>query len=274
MSDPVWESVPSFSLEKKILGTPSSSADLSGSFKVLWDSENLYVLITVTDDTIGNTDTTSYLNDNVEIFIDGDNAKGITYDSNDVQYRFVRGATTIIATPPDGKTVDVDAVQKELTGGYSAEFSLPLATIGGAISENSLIGFDVHCADNDGAGRKSKLAWASDNDNGWGNPSVFGTLKLKAVDVTGLKTAGLCGRLANKTGVMYCAGKSNHASIIVNASVGGNGAVSLFDCSGRRFSAKHLQRSVFNAGSLNPGTYIAVYTESNGIALRNRVVVY
>jgi hypothetical protein len=149
-----------------------------------------------------------------------------------------------------------------------------LATIGGAVAENSLIGFDVHCADNDGAGRKTKLAWASPNDDGWGNPSVFGTLKLGVAQVTSIKSAGVRKGSAGLSGTRHCTRQLNQTLLAIPGVGSDHGTLCLFDSKGRRFSAAQIKPSVFDVGLLKSGTYIAVYTATNGAVVSNPVFVF
>ncbi len=48
--DSVWDDQESFPMEQAIVGTVRNKKDLSGGFRVLWDAENLYLLIEVEDD--------------------------------------------------------------------------------------------------------------------------------------------------------------------------------------------------------------------------------
>ncbi|MBC8179568.1 hypothetical protein H8E88_00445, partial [candidate division KSB1 bacterium] len=64
-------------------------ADGSGIWKVLYDAENLYVLVDMTDDSLQNDSASSWQDDSVEIYFDGGNTKVNTpLSGDDHQYTF------------------------------------------------------------------------------------------------------------------------------------------------------------------------------------------
>ena len=68
----------------------SSDEDFSAYYKVLWDKDNLYVLVDVTDDNLTNDSSSDlwYEDDCIEVFIDADNSRSGNYDDNDYQFHF------------------------------------------------------------------------------------------------------------------------------------------------------------------------------------------
>ena len=66
--------------------------DHYSSFRTMWDEDYLYVFVQVVDEEVDGSERTSpWLNDCVELFFDGGNEKTATYDSSDVQWRWVYG---------------------------------------------------------------------------------------------------------------------------------------------------------------------------------------
>ncbi|MHC4557906.1 MAG: LamG-like jellyroll fold domain-containing protein, partial [Planctomycetota bacterium] len=64
-------------------------ANASGSWKVLYDSENLYVMVDITDDSLQNDSASSWQDDSVEVYFDGGNTKVDTpLSGDDHQYTF------------------------------------------------------------------------------------------------------------------------------------------------------------------------------------------
>jgi hypothetical protein len=64
-------------------------ADGSGTWKVLYDANNLYILVEVTDDSLKNDSANSWLDDSVEVYFDGGNTKLSTpLSGDDHQYTF------------------------------------------------------------------------------------------------------------------------------------------------------------------------------------------
>jgi len=157
--------------------TPESWYDLFATFKVMADADNAYVFIEVQDSVIDYT-FSNHQGDGVEIFFDGDNSKGSTYDGvNDTQIRI---------TVDDVELADTDsALSKEGTVfkvlltdlGYNIEASFPLAVL--QIDPGNTFGFEMQINDNDGAGdRETIMRWHSDDNDSWQNASLFGQAQL------------------------------------------------------------------------------------------------
>ncbi len=171
-----------YSINKLTLGTVSSTADLSGTWKALWDNTNLYVFIEITDDIKMNDSGTSWWEDDaVEIFIDADNSKGTTYGANDFQFAFRYNDATIRETKNNAIT-GVERSIVNFTGGYRLEVKIPWSTLTVTPAQNNQIGIDVQVNDDDNGGaRDGKMAWFGTNDNTWSNPSLMGTAQLTGV---------------------------------------------------------------------------------------------
>lgn len=176
-----WGGVSSHNLGNVVLGSVSDADDLAATFRVLWSSSHLYILVEVTDDITDNSASTDYENDCVELYIDGTNGKASSYTATDRQYRFIWNSSDIYEK--DGHTAGVELGQASTAEGFRMEIAIPWSSVGTTPSVGDYIGLDVHVGDNDGSGREGKLAWAATEDNAWQNPSVFGTAKLLATAV-------------------------------------------------------------------------------------------
>lgn len=167
-----------YDIENLINGSVSSSNDLSGYWTSLWDSTNLYFFAEITDDAKVNDGTTWYNDDCIEIYIDADNSKSTTYDSNDYQYTFKWNDTT----PGEQKhsaTTGVSYSMVSISGGYAFEAKIPWSTLGITPVADSLIGLDIHVNDDDDGGdRDGKKSWYALSDNSWSDPSKFATVLL------------------------------------------------------------------------------------------------
>lgn len=180
--DPAWSTVKVTPIDISTDGSNPDAADISGSFRALWDEDNLYLLVEVNDDAIGlGADAKVWNDDGVEIYIDANNDKNGTYEANadDYQYQFRRGDATVYET----KANNVNGVVFRETAtldGYRMEIRIPWSTIGQTPSLNALLGLEVQINDddNDDNLRDHKLSWSALMDNAWKDPSVFGTLKL------------------------------------------------------------------------------------------------
>jgi hypothetical protein len=190
--DPIWRSVSETWMTSFGNGTslPDDKADLYGSFKLMWDDNYIYGLLTTYDDVLFNGMTNSYENDSWEIYFDADNSKGTSYDGvNDCQLRFewqkdVDGSG-VDGTAPAALLADVQAgielaqLDFDAGNGYMIEFAIPLEAIQLDAAAGTKFGLELQQNDNDGTARDhiSKW-WLQSGDASWNNASVFGTAVL------------------------------------------------------------------------------------------------
>ncbi|MDA3928612.1 MAG: lamin tail domain-containing protein, partial [Prolixibacteraceae bacterium] len=175
--DASWNSINAISIENSLLGGSTTTSDFSAFFKSAWDTENLYVLVEVNDDTKVNDSSNDYQDDAIEIYIDINNDKLSSYDATDYQYTIAWGNQTINNNGP------IDNFQFTIADtetGYILEIKMPWATLGlNNPKSGELLGFDVHIQDDDdGAERDNKLSWFTTIDQSWQNPSLFATAEL------------------------------------------------------------------------------------------------
>jgi len=174
---------------------PSSDADCSGSWRMLWDGDYLYVLVDVNDEALYN-DTAfanSWQDDSVEVYFDGNNSKGGSTDQDDYQYCF-RWGPEVEPTPREyfhspGSLEGVKYAVITTDDGYLFEIGLPWSTlIGGPPAGGQLIGVDVFINDDDNGGdsRETQLSWHATEGTGWNTPSMWGTAWI----IPGRKASG------------------------------------------------------------------------------------
>jgi VCBS repeat-containing protein len=183
--DAAWSAAPVYAMSKVLLGSASSDSDLSGNWRAMWDSSNLYVYVSVLDDTdVHDNADNPWDDDSVEIYVDADNSKGTSYDGvNDYQYGFERTDGTVYTGYSSvTNTSGIQFSMPTQSGGYVLEVSIPWSTLGVSVSQGSLVGLDVHVNDDDDGGstRECKKAWFAITDDSWGDPSTFGTVELVA----------------------------------------------------------------------------------------------
>jgi hypothetical protein len=190
--DSPWESANYFIPTKLVKNTPGddgpSENDLSGKFYTLWDENNFYLFIEVTDDKIYTNIETDHQNDNIEVYFDLNNSKQSVYDGiDDDQLRFISGIDTINSK----RLVTADKLefaQKTTDDGYVFEIRFPWAALTSedfTASEGIDIGFDLMITDNDGSDKKDYiLAWNSPSNDAWQWASIFGTMKLLGTGTT------------------------------------------------------------------------------------------
>ena len=68
--DGVWLNVPANRMLKAMYDTPFGWADITGSFRLMWDEDNLSVYVQVVDETIRYDAPQSYNDDTIEIYFD------------------------------------------------------------------------------------------------------------------------------------------------------------------------------------------------------------
>ncbi|MFA5252704.1 MAG: sugar-binding protein, partial [Phycisphaerae bacterium] len=100
--DDLWSAAQVYKVKNVIYSPPSSPNDISADFRAMWDANNLYLLIDVTDDVLvndtrpdqavtlptGSTNIPWWYDDCLEVYIDADNSKSNQYGTDDAQYHF------------------------------------------------------------------------------------------------------------------------------------------------------------------------------------------
>jgi uncharacterized protein YjdB len=179
--DAAWNNVPSGTLGNVTLG--AMPADFAGSkWRAMYDATNLYVLVEVKDNNRFSDSGTSWWEDDVvEIFIDGNNSKGSSYDGvDDFQLGFRYNDTGIkIGGTSVTRTTGIVFAQHNVTNGYNIEVRIPWTTIGVTPGIGNKIGFEVEVDDDDNGGtRDSQVSAFATTPTAWSTPSVFGSVFL------------------------------------------------------------------------------------------------
>jgi len=180
IQDSSWSENQASSLENIIGGSITDNEDLSGQFRVTWDDNRLYILLTILDDIrVDDSGSSIHEDDGIELYIDLDNSKNTSYGPDDYKFRFAYNDDTVYERIRDA-TKDIEFKFLDTGVGYNAEISIPWTTLGYPPHENALIGFEIQVNDDDdGGGRDAKIAWWGIEDIAYENPSAFGTIKLK-----------------------------------------------------------------------------------------------
>ncbi|MHC4517819.1 MAG: sugar-binding protein, partial [Planctomycetota bacterium] len=167
--DACWADAHTYDLKNSYYGAPSSDADLSASFKTLFDEDNLYVLVDVTDEAHRNDSSEQWFDDGVEVFIDADRSRGQEYDDNDRQYFFSYDPTSpTMGESWGGDTAGIEYAFARTDAGYQLEVKFPWATLNTRPVPGTPIGLDVQVNDDDDGGeRDSKIAWHAPQDDAW-----------------------------------------------------------------------------------------------------------
>jgi hypothetical protein len=181
--DAAWDNAVVYPIENKLFADFSYD-DFSATWKGLWDNDNLYLMVEVKNskELVTVLQNNWWEDDVVEVYIDGDNAKGTTYRAElDYQFGFryndpgVRKGTGV----KDENIVGIKHAYVATAGGYNMEISIPWASLGmtSLVEVGHILGFDVQPNWGKGLG---KLLWHDTKGQAWNNPSLMGEVKLVA----------------------------------------------------------------------------------------------
>lgn len=175
--DETWQSAPAVRLKRSVVVLTRTDPDQwpKSLFRCLWDEKFLYVLAEVDDSTPGNTNSTPWEQDSVEIFLDENQGRTKFFQADDAQIRVAR---TGHVTGTDFREPEVvrSAVMKT-DRGYLVEMAIDWRTIKPESAKK--IGIDFQVSDDPGIGRRMAiLKWSDPSDETWRDTSRYGTLIL------------------------------------------------------------------------------------------------
>lgn len=178
--DAIWNSVPSRNIDNVTFG--SRPTDYSGKWRAIATADRLFLLVEVADALKTNDSGSSWWEDDViEIFIDGNNSKGTTYDgANDFQLGFRWNEPVIqVGGNSVNRTNGIVKSHYATAAGHTLEVSIPWSTIGVTPAVGDRIGLDISVDDDDNGGaRDSQLTSFATTPMGWSDPSLFGSVYI------------------------------------------------------------------------------------------------
>jgi len=195
-------------------------ADGSGTWQVLYDEENLYVILDVTDDVLQNDSDSAWQDDSVEVYFDGGNTKLDTpLSGDDHQYTFGWTADDIQGTNITGYTDGIEHAQVTTDTGWRIEIKMPWLSIQDAAPlAGDLIGIDCYYNDDDDGGdsREGKMLSISTVE-GWNDASQWGTGILAVIpEPVDPGTDGLAAYYALENNTEDSSGNELHGTIVGN----------------------------------------------------------
>ena len=170
----------------------------TSTFGVLWDDNYLYIAASVQDNSLFNDSSNPWEDDGIEIYIDGNNDKGGTYDLNDLQVIKEYSGTDLFTS----RTVTgVLHANQTISGGYTIEVAIPWSALDNlSVGEGTEIGFSLGVNDDDnGTNRESQVVWAGTSSN-YNNTNGFGVVILGAPSGGGTVPAQPSALSASATG--------------------------------------------------------------------------
>jgi endo-1,4-beta-xylanase len=170
--DQVWKRAQEITTGVFVLGTSGATARV----KTLWDSGHLYVFATVTDSLLSKASANPWEEDSIEVFLDQNNAKTTSYQSDDAQYRVNFDNEQSFGGA--ASAARIVSATRETSTGYIVEAAITFDAVQPV--PGTLIGFDFQVND-DGAGdgvRTSVKTWSDTEGTAFQDPSRFGVLRL------------------------------------------------------------------------------------------------
>ncbi|KAA3663387.1 MAG: T9SS C-terminal target domain-containing protein [Calditrichaeota bacterium] len=201
MEDAAWANYPLISSNQWVdgpLGAELGWQDNSFDFRAAWYSDNLYVIVYASHDTLIEDrpagQEVQYWNDtSIEFWLDFDNSKSVeSKDDNDVNFGFSWDAASGVDETIGGNMADTvkTAMQRAAMVtkyGVIYELAIPLALAPTplALQEGTVFGFDIGNIDDDAGSSTKATYWATTNTI-WKDPSLWGTAKLMGPLVSGV----------------------------------------------------------------------------------------
>ncbi len=182
----IWDTAIQYDLLQSIDGSAANSSDFSAYYKVIWDKDNLYLVINVSDDFLLNDSPAGLesFDDGVELYLDIGNEKSASYDGVDDHHFLFRWNDPDIYHVSEGQINPAGALAEfvNTANGYTYEILLPFSVIGNGMQGN-VIGIDVQVNDDDNGGndREARIGWNAASTGVNSNPSLFGNGRLDLV---------------------------------------------------------------------------------------------
>lgn len=212
--DAAWSKAPEMQINRYQMAWQGAT----GVAKALWDDQNLYVLIQVSDAQLDKSSANAWEQDSVEIFLDENNARTTFYQDDDGQFRV--NFDNEASFSPDEMAQGFVSATKVSGTHYTVEAKIPFKTM--APGNDKKIGFDAQINDAKDGARQSVAAWNDTTGNGYQDTSVFGVLTL-----TGKPGGSSGGSTGSSGGTSGGSGSSNGNAPQPGGVVNENGSVTI-----------------------------------------------
>jgi hypothetical protein len=199
--DACWSKAEWANIDKLWLGSPATTSDFQGRYKIVWRGTRLYYLVDITDDVLSDSypnPLDNYYNDDcVEVFIDEDKSGGEhTYNYNAFAYHIALDFQAIDLGPdqqPHNFSSHVEARRASNGNNHTWEIAIEIYTdaYNDQQSENpkadlkkgKMIGYAIAYCDSDGGNRENFYGSmdipGADKNRAWQDASLFGSLLLE-----------------------------------------------------------------------------------------------
>lgn len=125
-----WQQIPSVAYDGQ--GSDAIPQGWGSSFKAAWDQENFYFFVNVEKDTpLANNQSAFWENDNVELFIGGNNSKSDPYTDSDHQLQLRYDGELKMGINATMNPPEISFETQTTADGYQLEVAIPWSYIGG-----------------------------------------------------------------------------------------------------------------------------------------------
>lgn len=162
---------------KNVDGSPS----VAGQVEVTYNSTNLVVTVVATDADIRPHEggESPWDADGIEIYIDVNNSKGTSFDTNDYQIIVPLGGAVAVSSPGGNPAGAINVNATYASSPYTVAVTIPWAALNTTVpSVGSVLGFDVGINDDDGGGTRDGQVMLFGTNQNFNNPSLWGTLRI------------------------------------------------------------------------------------------------
>lgn len=177
--DDAWKSAPRVSVSKASPGLLMIDEEKMATAKVrlMWDEEHVYALWQVKDGELSAAGSDPWTQDSVELFLDENMGRTLSYESDDAQYR-VNFEGLISGQGSGYEESRLNAVAKKSKTGYVVEMAVRVHDT--KLTDGMKLGVEFQVNDDPGTGdRGAVVKWNHTDDDSWDDTSNFGTLVLK-----------------------------------------------------------------------------------------------
>ncbi|HWM21997.1 MAG TPA: endo-1,4-beta-xylanase [Ilumatobacteraceae bacterium] len=171
--DSIWSTANTVSTDVLVEGAADGA---TADVRTLWDNGTLYVLAEVTDSTPDLSGSDPWVQDSLEIFLDGGNFKNGPYRFDDTQIRINSANVVSFGTGDVAfQQARLESATTSTPAGYVVEASISLLEYGGI---GTFHGLDFQVNDGTGGVRTSIRAWADPTGIGYQTTARWGVVKL------------------------------------------------------------------------------------------------
>ena len=165
--DPIWEKA--IPVKQTIV---AGKTDTTAVFRALWDDRALYILAEVKDQHLSVAAEAPYMQDSLEIFLDENNDKTVTYGPDDLHLRV---NYENMRTVDQGESDRFYTAATRMDDGYIIEARVALTE---PPENGKVLGIELQINDAVEAERAATLNVFDATGTAWSNPSTFGEIVL------------------------------------------------------------------------------------------------